>query len=107
MIIDRPTGISSASRNKEGAWCYLEESITEETATDYTNGFPARQKQLTEMFEEVCSKAENDDETDMWNRYTNMVINAIDTASLEDPAMNQLLVIISEEASYYFSGVKN
>lgn len=107
ITIDRPTGISSSSRNKEGAWCYLEESVTEETGTDYTSGFPARQKQLTEMLEEVCSKAENVDETDMWNRYTDMVIDAINTASLEDPAMNQLLVIISEEASYYFSGVKN
>lgn len=104
MTIDRPTGISGNSRNKEGAWCYLEESVAEETES--TGGFPSRQKELAEMLEEACDGAE-DEELDMWKRYTDMVTEAIGTASVEDPAMRQLRFIISEEATFYFSGVKS
>ncbi len=104
MTIGRPTGISGNSRNKEGAWCYLEESVAEETES--TGGFPSRQKELAEMLEEACDGAE-DEELDMWKRYTDMVTETIGTASVEDPAMRQLRIIISEEATFYFSGVKS
>lgn len=105
MTIDRPTGISGNSRNKEGAWCYLEESVVEETGA--TGGFPARQKELAEMLAEACDGAEDAEELNMWKRYTDMVTEAIGTASVDDPAMRQLRIIISEEATFYFSGVKS
>lgn len=107
IYISTPTGISSSSRNKEGAWSYLEELMTEEADIEYASGFPARQEQLENMLRQMHDKEDAADENAMWQRYADMTRGAIDTAVLEDPTVSQLLGIISEEATDYFSGVKS
>lgn len=105
--INKPTGISSNSRNKEGAWTYLEELMMEEIGAEHAQYLPANQERLEELLQEVYEQVDADDETHMWQRYAGMVREAIDMSVLDDPTMNQVQRIILEEASYYFSGAKS
>lgn len=119
-------GIAAASRHKEGAWKFIEGFLAQEKGGSYygdflTASFPTLKRVLNERVEEAIerdSRYENDRFPEMiysdgttfqfhaltWDE-VNVMLNLVPEAKAYfDVEGNEIIQIISEEASGYYSG---
>ncbi|MFG6356629.1 MAG: extracellular solute-binding protein [Acetatifactor sp.] len=119
LEVFQPLGIVSRSRHKDAAWCYLEETFLRSSA-EVGYGFPARQESLEQLIaQEQKPGNDNGNYSDGFDengntgnsylskRHTDIIWNAINTSVAEDPVLHKIMLIIREEATFYFSGVKS